>query len=331
MPVEVGEGGEPLYIPPPVPVPYVPPVKPPLQPSEPGAGEGAGGVVPPPSEPPFPPVPPPPPPTPPKPKPPTMPPDDGDDHTPPPPPPPKPDDPEDGADGQDPDTVDEGNEQDEGTLQLLALGAGCTPGSILGTPNSPDPKSTHSHYFNCVSPGGSCNWQSMNAYDLCLPAGAQVLAVADGTISPGSWGYGPSGHGGRFTGSRVHLVTAQRGLVFFYTHLQSIAVAKGRKVKKGDLIGYAGALNHVHFAAQPPFDPWVWLGLISTYHVVGKKGEPPAPADPATPTPPPLPGELRDDEVGAAWLALQRTIGRTLPAATGHIRDARRSLDDAVS
>jgi murein DD-endopeptidase MepM/ murein hydrolase activator NlpD len=129
-----------------------------------------------------------------------------------------------------------------------------SPGTIIGTPYA----GTHGKAFNVA--GHSDNWESENAVDIWLYPGTHILAVEDGVISPGGWGYGQSASGGRFAGWRVHLVAAG-GKVFYYTHMQGLAVPKGRRVAKGDLIGYSGVANgvaHLHFAVNPPFQPQAW-------------------------------------------------------------------------
>lgn len=115
-------------------------------------------------------------------------------------------------------------------------------GNIIGRPY----QGTHTLYGN---------WESDNAVDIAAKSGTPVYAVADGTI--GSQ-LGSLGKGGNLSGDRVHLVTA--GNEFYYAHLKSYVVRSGQRVKKGQLIGYTGALNHLHIASKNG-DPQKILGV----------------------------------------------------------------------
>lgn len=107
------------------------------------------------------------------------------------------------------------------------------------------------------------NWQSDNAVDLMAPAGTKWIAVEDGTIST-SQGWGDSSGSGQATvyGYRLHL-EGESGNTYFYQHGASNIAPRGKKVKKGDVIGeigdYAsnGIPTHLHFAAKPPLNPEV--------------------------------------------------------------------------
>lgn len=89
------------------------------------------------------------------------------------------------------------------------------------------------------------NWESDNAIDIQLPAQTPVYAVADGTI--GSQ-IGATGGGPRFAGQRLHLLIP--GNELFYQHLASIVVHAGQRVRAGQLLGYTGALNHLHLGVR---------------------------------------------------------------------------------
>ena len=89
------------------------------------------------------------------------------------------------------------------------------------------------------------NWESDNAIDIPAAGGTPVYAVADGTI--GSQ-LGSLGKGGNLAGDRVHLVA--NGNEYYYAHLKSYVVKAGQRVKRGQLIGYTGALNHLHIASK---------------------------------------------------------------------------------
>lgn len=90
------------------------------------------------------------------------------------------------------------------------------------------------------------NWESDNAVDIALPGGTPVYAVADGTI--GSQ-IGPiGGSDPHMAGERLHLNIA--GNELYYQHLKTITVKAGQRVKKGQLLGYTGALNHLHLGVK---------------------------------------------------------------------------------
>lgn len=90
------------------------------------------------------------------------------------------------------------------------------------------------------------NWESDNAVDIKLPTGTPVYAVADGTI--GSQ-IGPiGGNDPHMAGQRLHLKIA--GNELYYQHLKTIAVKAGQRVKAGQLLGYTGALNHLHLGVK---------------------------------------------------------------------------------
>jgi hypothetical protein len=109
-------------------------------------------------------------------------------------------------------------------------------GSIIGTPH------TGTHTLG--------NWQSDNAYDLGVPVGTPVYAVADGTIGSNLGSQGAAA-GSRFAGLRVQLNGA--GNSWWYGHLSKLAVRAGQKVQAGQLLGYSGSANgvaHLHIAQE---------------------------------------------------------------------------------
>jgi murein DD-endopeptidase MepM/ murein hydrolase activator NlpD len=79
--------------------------------------------------------------------------------------------------------------------------------------------------------------------DLAAPNGSPIVATSDGMVSTAGWngGYGLSvslEHGG--------------GLQTRYGHMSRLAVAAGKMVKKGDVIGYVGSTGrstgpHLHY------------------------------------------------------------------------------------
>ena len=105
--------------------------------------------------------------------------------------------------------------------------------SIIGRPY----EGTHTQYGN---------WESDNAVDLAAPNHTAVYAVAAGTIGPQIGSLGSSDP--HLAGERLHLVTG--GNEYYYQHLSSIVVHAGEQVRAGQLLGYTGATNHLHFAAK---------------------------------------------------------------------------------
>lgn len=212
-----------------------------------------------------------------------------------------------------------------GTRELQAL-THPTPGTIIGVPY----EGTHGKAFNRA--GGSDNWQSENAVDVWLYPGTPIVAGDAGTISPAGWGFGPSGQGGRFAGSRFHLVTHSAPYVYFGTHLRKLVVQKGDRVSKGQLIGYSGIANgvpHLHFAVPPGYSPGDYVRDF--YALDGTGGNIRNPQPPATPAPARVDVETLQAQIEDAYNALARVAAYTLPDATVHLRAARRALGDAVS
>lgn len=104
---------------------------------------------------------------------------------------------------------------------------------LIGLPN----QGTHTLYGN---------WESDNAIDIAVPAKTPVYATEDGVVGS------RIGHintkDAHMAGQRVNLTGGDNS--FYYQHLQTVTVKAGQHVKKGDLIGYSGAMNHVHFAVK---------------------------------------------------------------------------------
>lgn len=186
------------------------------------------------------------------------------------------------------------------------------PGTIIGEPYA----GSHSKAVNVA--GGSDNWQSENAVDVWLYPGTHILAVEDGQISPGGWGYGLSPFGGRFAGWRVHLV-ASNGRVFYYTHMAGLNVLKGQRVKRGAHIGDSGVANgvpHLHFAVNPPFDPHAWAKATYDLKARTSIGSSPVSGDfPSSPA-----------DVNAQWRDLVDVFGKKVPA----INAKAAALDDRI-
>lgn len=207
--------------------------------------------------------------------------------------------------------VQEADDVDAGRIQLLSVNHP-PPGSIGQGPY----EGTHGKAYNIA--GGSDNWESENAVDIWLYPGTHVLAVEDGTVSPGGWGYGLSTRGGRFAGWRVHLV-ASNGRVFYYTHMAGLNVLKGQPVKKGHTLGFSGVANgtpHLHFAVNPPFDPHAWAKATYDLKARTNLGQNPVTGDfPASPA-----------DVNAQWRDLIDVFGKKVPAI--HTRAA--AVDDRI-
>lgn len=198
------------------------------------------------------------------------------------------------------------------------------PGSIIGLPY----QGTHGKAFN--ERGGSDNWQSENACDVWLYPGTAITAIAAGVISPGSWGYGQSSEGGRFAGSRCHLVVKPPAAPFvcFYTHLQHLAVDKGAHVQAGDVIGWSGIANgvpHLHFAVQPGYNPVDYVRAayqLKQHRQAGGSSGPPGPA--------PAAGSVAHS-LEDAWHDLMRVFAFTWPDATAHVKANRDRIHKAVN
>jgi murein DD-endopeptidase MepM/ murein hydrolase activator NlpD len=88
--------------------------------------------------------------------------------------------------------------------------------------------------------------------DVFAPAGAQVLAVADGKIR----------HATEPRGGKVVYLTEKDGTQYFYGHLDQfahrMAPTETRQVRAGEVLGYVGATGsakgtppHIHFEWRP--------------------------------------------------------------------------------
>lgn len=106
-------------------------------------------------------------------------------------------------------------------------------GKLIGLPG----QGTHKLYGN---------WESDHAIDIAAPPGTPVYATADGTV--GSQIGSLNSSDPHMAGLRVHVNSPTDN--FYYQHLAKLAVKAGEKVKKGQIIGYTGALNHLHFASE---------------------------------------------------------------------------------
>ncbi len=73
------------------------------------------------------------------------------------------------------------------------------------------------------------------AIDLSAPEGTPILATADGIVSFSGWNGG---------GGNVIVIEHGHGYSTYYAHNQRNAIQVEQLVKRGDLIGYAGATGH---------------------------------------------------------------------------------------
>jgi len=102
------------------------------------------------------------------------------------------------------------------------------------------------------------NWQSDHAVDIGAPRGTAVLAVEDGQITKAG-GAPPAEGAGKIAGFSATLRTS--GDAYFYTHLLSISVKAGDKVKQGDLIGksgWANGVDHLHIGVEKANPMTLW-------------------------------------------------------------------------
>ena len=116
-------------------------------------------------------------------------------------------------------------------------------GTVIGFPGL----GTHSYVF---PPN---NWESDQAWDISVPKGSKIIAVADGIIGP-AFGRLPNDDP-RFDGIRLHLVTADNE--FYYAHLSftTPGLGPGDRVVQGEILGLSGVANgvpHLHIGTKRP-------------------------------------------------------------------------------
>jgi murein DD-endopeptidase MepM/ murein hydrolase activator NlpD len=110
-------------------------------------------------------------------------------------------------------------------------------GTIIGTPHA----GTHNQK----------DWQSANAIDIKVPAGTPVYAAEAGVVNsldvhPAKVVTTPTGK--RLAGTGVGIAGSDNS--FFYAHLKDVTVKPGDHVAAGQIIGYTGVLDHLHFAVK---------------------------------------------------------------------------------
>ena len=132
-----------------------------------------------------------------------------------------------------------------------ARAAAARGGGAAGVPAAATPG------FICPFPGSSFidSWgfprsggRTHKGTDMMGPYGANLYAVASGTVSVGNSGLG---------GMTVWL-TADYGTAFYYAHLSGFNVTSGERVERGDVVGYNGSTGnasggapHLHFEIHP--------------------------------------------------------------------------------
>ncbi|HEY5927142.1 MAG TPA: M23 family metallopeptidase, partial [Kofleriaceae bacterium] len=94
------------------------------------------------------------------------------------------------------------------------------------------------------------------AWDFGTPVGTPILAAHFGTVRLVRGDSARGGCSSSFGGDANYVVIDQgNGYESLYLHLESVTVAKGQLVERGDLIGYSGQTGwscgaHLHFAIQ---------------------------------------------------------------------------------
>jgi murein DD-endopeptidase MepM/ murein hydrolase activator NlpD len=89
-------------------------------------------------------------------------------------------------------------------------------------------------------------WSEHHGVDLAATTGTPVRTTADGTISQAGW-----------AGNYGFLVKVDHGghMETRYGHLSALGVVKGRRVRKGDVIGFVGSTGrstgpHLHYEVR---------------------------------------------------------------------------------
>jgi murein DD-endopeptidase MepM/ murein hydrolase activator NlpD len=151
------------------------------------------------------------------------------------------------------------------TVVLVAFATGCIVGD---DPSAGDSASrsraksllpwtafqefTVSQGHNTGSHIGSGSW----AWDFAMPVGTPVLAAHDGTVRAVKGSSTVGGCAESFAEQANYVVIDQgNGYESLYLHLRGATVAAGRKVKRGEVVGYSGETGwacgpHLHFQIQ---------------------------------------------------------------------------------
>ena len=149
-------------------------------------------------------------------------------------------------------------------LVALALATGCVAGDpdIAGGATGSRAKSLLpwtafvefdvSQGHNTGSHTGFGGW----AWDFGMPAGTAVLAAHDGTVRAVKGDSVTGGCDANFAEYANYVIIDQgSGYESLYLHLRGVVVAAGRKVKRGEVVGYSGETGwscgaHLHFQIQ---------------------------------------------------------------------------------
>lgn len=120
-----------------------------------------------------------------------------------------------------------------------AAGAALNPvpggGSIIETPG--------------VGTHNQSDWQSGNAIDVTVKTGSPILSPVNGVVVKVDPFVNQHGSGTKVIYGAALTINGD-GNLWFITHLAKVTVAQGAQVKKGQQIGIAGNIGHVHIAVE---------------------------------------------------------------------------------
>lgn len=112
-------------------------------------------------------------------------------------------------------------------------------GKLVGTPG----QGTHNQK----------DWQSGNAVDVSVKTGTPIVSPVDGWVDHASPFQDTRGSGTKVLYGASITINGNDGNSYFITHLLAIAPSlqrRGAPVKKGQVIGTAGSIGHVHIAVE---------------------------------------------------------------------------------
>ncbi|HEV2867502.1 MAG TPA: M23 family metallopeptidase [Allosphingosinicella sp.] len=115
-----------------------------------------------------------------------------------------------------------------------------------------------------------------DAIDIMAPAGAPVVAAAEGTVEKLYFSRG----GGGIT---VYVRSPDRRWIYYYAHLQEYApgLTEGQRVERGGRLGSVGSTGnanpagpHLHFAVHQmaPDEPWYEGTPVNPYPLLAGRG-----------------------------------------------------------
>jgi len=147
-------------------------------------------------------------------------------------------------------------------LSVLTIGLlqGCASAPRREAVSIPDGWPVNPNVASISSPfGARRGGSSHQGIDLSAPRGTPVWAAADGTVVF-------AGREGAY--GRTVLIDHGNGYTTRYAHLKKIKVERGRRVKRGDVVGTVGASGnasgpHLHYEVLrdgTPVDPRPYLG-----------------------------------------------------------------------